>query len=92
MVVVAVGACCGSRVRGGPWPGGSVCVGGGTVTDLNTLHMLLEHAREDYQHARTFCSATGVTYTREVIAAKRARVIELENAVETAINAQPKEN
>lgn len=62
------------------------------MTDLNTLHMYLEHAREDYQHARTFCSATGVTYTPESIARKRARVAELEAAVEDAINAQPKEN
>ena len=51
--------------------------------------MYLEHAREDYQHARTFCSATGVTYTPESIAAKRVRVAELEAAVEDAINAQP---
>lgn len=54
--------------------------------------MWLEHAREDYQHARTFCSATGVTYTPESIEKKRARVVELEAAVEDAINAQPKEN
>lgn len=92
MVVVAVGLVCGLGVCGGPWPGGVVCVGGGTVTDLNTLHMYLEHAREDYQHARTFCSATGVTYTPESIARKRARVVELEAAVEDAINAQQKEN
>lgn len=62
------------------------------MTDLDRLHMWLEHAREDYQHARTFCSATGVTYTPESIARKRARVVELEAAVEDAINAQPKEN
>ena len=80
------------RVPGGHCPGSPVCVGGGTVTDLNRLHMYLEHAREDYQHARTFCSATGVTYTPESIAAKRARVAELEAAVEDANNAQPKEN
>lgn len=48
------------------------------MTDLNTLLMLLEHAREDYQHARTFCSATGVTYTPESIEKKRARVVQLE--------------
>lgn len=59
---------------------------------LERLLMLLEHAREDYQHARTFVSATGVTYTPESIARKRARVAELEAAVEGAINAQPKEN
>ena len=62
------------------------------MTDLNTLLMYLEHAREDYQHARTFCSATGVTYTPENIARKRARVAQLEAAVEDAINAQSKEN
>ena len=62
------------------------------MTDLDRLHMYLEHAREDYQYARTFCSATGVTYTPESIARKRARVAELEAAVEDAINAQPKEN
>lgn len=62
------------------------------MTDLNTLHLYLEHAREDYQHARTFCSAAGVTYTPESIARKRARVVELEAAVEDAINTQPKEN
>lgn len=81
----------GGRVYGGHCPGGVVCVGGGTVTDLDTLLMWLEHAREDYQHARTFCSATGVTYTPESIARKRARVAELEAAVEDAINAQPKD-
>ena len=52
------------------------------MTDLHTLLMLLEHAREDYQHARTFCSATGVTYTPESIARKRARVAELEAELE----------
>ena len=62
------------------------------MTDLDRLHLWLEHAREDYQHARTFRTATGVTYTPEVIAEKRARVIELEAAVETATEAQPKEN
>lgn len=62
------------------------------MTDLDRLYIYLEHAREDYQHARTFRTATGVTYTPEVIAEKRARVVELENAVETAANAQPKEN
>lgn len=62
------------------------------MTYLSYLLMYLEHAREDYQHARTFCSATGVTYTPESIAKKRARVAELEAAVEDAINAQPKEN
>ena len=82
MVVVAVGACRGSRVRGGSWPGGVVCVGGGTVTDLNILLMYLEHAREDYQHARTFCSATGITYTPESIEAKRLWVAELEADLE----------
>ena len=64
----------------------------GIVPDLNTLHMYLEHAREDYQHVRTFVSATGVTYTPDVIARKRARVVQLEAAVEDAINAQMKEN
>lgn len=62
------------------------------MTDLNRLLMYLEHAREDYQHARTFCSATGVTYTPESIAAKRRFVSELEAEFEAAINAQPKEN
>ena len=62
------------------------------MTDLNILLMYLEHAREDYQHARTFRSATGVTYTPGSIARKRARVAELEAAVEAAINAQLKEN
>lgn len=50
--------------------------------NLEGLLMLLEHAREDYQHARTFCSATGVTYTPESIAKKRARVAELEAELE----------
>ena len=54
------------------------------MTDLDRLLMYLEHAREDYQHARTFCSATGVTYTPESIARKRARVVELEAEVETS--------
>ena len=67
-------------------------MGGGTVTDLERLLMLLEHAREDYQHARTFCSATGVAYTPEAVERHRRRVVELEAAVENAINAQPKEN
>ena len=62
------------------------------MTYLSYLLMYLEHAREDYQHARTFRSATGVTYTPDVIARKRARVAELEAAVEDAINTQPKEN
>lgn len=52
------------------------------MTDLHTLLMYLEHAREDYQHARTFCSATGVTYTPESIDKKRARVAELEAELE----------
>ena len=52
------------------------------MTYLDRLHELLEHAREDYQHARTFCSATGVTYTPESIARKRARVAELEAELE----------
>ena len=52
------------------------------MTDLNTLLMYLEHAREDYQHARTFCSATGVTYTPESIEAKRLWVAELEADLE----------
>lgn len=51
---------------------------------LERLLMMLEHAREDYQHARTFCSATGVTYTPEAVERHRLRVIELEDAVETA--------
>ena len=84
MVVVAVDLGSGSRVGGGSCPGSPVCVGGGTVTDLNTLLMYLEHAREDYQHARTFCSATGVTYTPESIEKKRARVVELEAEVEAS--------
>ena len=58
------------------------------MTDLNTLHMLLEHAREDYQHARTFCSATGVTYTPESIARKRARVVELEAELEALMEGE----
>lgn len=57
---------------------------------LERLLMLLEHAREDYQYVRTFCSATGVTYTPEAVERHRLRVVELEDAVETAINAQPK--
>ena len=52
---------------------------------LERLLMLLEHAREDYQHARTFCSATGVTYTPESIARKRARVAELEAELEALL-------
>lgn len=62
------------------------------MTDLDRLLMWLEHAREDYQHARTFRSATGVTYTPESIARKRRFVSELEAEFEAAINAQPKEN
>ena len=85
MVVVAVDLVCTGRVGGGSCPGGVVCVGGGTVTDLDRLHMWLEHAREDYQHARTFCSATGVTYTPESIARKRARVAELEAELEALL-------
>lgn len=82
MVVVAVGAVRAGGVGG--WPGsvGTVCVGGGTVSDLNILLMYLEHAREDYQHARTFCSATGITYTPESIEAKRLWVAELEADLE----------
>lgn len=52
------------------------------MTDLNTLLVWLEYAREDYQHARTFCSATGITYTPESIAAKRLWVAELEADLE----------
>lgn len=52
--------------------------------NLEGLLMLLEHAREDYQHARTFCSATGVRYTPECIERKRRRVVEMEAAVEAA--------
>lgn len=52
------------------------------MTDLNILLMYLEHAREDYQHARTFCSATGITYTPESIEAKRLWVAELEADLE----------
>ena len=81
---MAVDLVCGRRVRGGPCSGGVVRVGGGTVTYLDQLQMWLEHAREDYQHARTFHSATGVTYTPESIEKKRARVVELEEAVEHA--------
>ena len=55
------------------------------MTYLDRLHELLEHAREDYQHARTFCSATGVTYTPESIARKRARVAELEAELEALL-------
>lgn len=51
---------------------------------LERLLMMLEHAREDYQHARTFCSATGVTYTPEAVERHRLRVVELEDAVERA--------
>ena len=61
------------------------------MTNLEQLTLWLEHAREDYQHARTFCSATGVTYTRESIEKKRQRVAELEAAVENAHHAQPEE-
>ena len=57
------------------------------MTYLDRLHELLEHAREDYQHARTFCSATGVTYTPEAVERHRLRVVELEAAVEDALNA-----
>ena len=88
MVVVAVGVVRVGGVRGGPWPGGTVCVGGGTMTDLDSLHMYLEHGREDYQHARTFCSATGVTYTPEAIAAKRAFVVELEAELEALMEGE----
>lgn len=49
---------------------------------LECLLMMLEHAREDYQHARTFCSATGITYTPESIEAKRLWVAELEADLE----------
>lgn len=87
MVVVAVGLGCAGRVGGGPCLCIAVCVGGGTVSylsDLSYLHMYLEQAREDYQHARTFCSATGVRYTPECIERKRRRVVELEAAVEAA--------
>ena len=51
---------------------------------LERLLMMPEHAREDYQHARTFCSATGVTYTPEAVERHRLRVVELEDAVERA--------
>lgn len=54
------------------------------MTYLEQLTMWLEHAREDYQHARTFCSATGIRYTPESIEKKRRRVAELEAAVEHA--------
>lgn len=84
MVVVAVDLRCSGRFPGGPCTGGVVRVGGGTVTYLDQLQMWLEHAREDYQHARTFHSATGVTYTPESIDKKRLRVVELEEAVEHA--------
>ena len=80
--MVAVGLGCTGRVVGGSCPSGPVRVGGGTVTDLNILLMYLEHAREDYQHARTFCSATGITYTPESIEAKRLWVAELEADLE----------
>lgn len=50
--------------------------------------MYLEYAREDYQFARTFVSATGVRYTPESIERKRARVVQLEAELEDAINAQ----
>ena len=52
------------------------------MTDLDRLLMYLEHAREDYQHVRTFCSATGVTYTPESIEKKRRRVVQLEAELE----------
>lgn len=52
------------------------------MTDLDRLHMYLEHAREDYQHARTFVSATGIRYTPESIEKKRARVVQLEAELE----------
>ena len=55
---------------------------------LERLLMLLEHAREDYQHARTFCSATGVTYTPESIEKKRARVAELEAELEALMEGE----
>lgn len=90
--MVAVVGVHGGRVGGGSCPSRPVCVGGGAVTGMDRLYLYLEHAREDYQHARTFCSATGVTYTPESIEKKRRRVVQLEAAVENAINAQPKEN
>ena len=52
------------------------------MQDLDRLHERLEHAREDYQFARTFHSATGVTYTPESIEKKRARVVQLEAELE----------
>ncbi|NDO78243.1 hypothetical protein GKZ75_08405 [Kocuria indica] len=54
------------------------------MQDLDRLHEKLEHAREDYQHARTFRTATGIRYTPECIEAKRRAVVELEAAVEAA--------
>ena len=81
--MVAVGACRGSRVGGRSGARRRVR-GGGHVTYLEQLTMWLEHAREDYQHARTFCSATGVTYTPVAVERHRLRVVELEAAVERA--------
>ena len=52
------------------------------MQDLDRLHERLEHAREDYQHVRTFRSATGVRYTPECIEAKRLWVAELEAELE----------
>lgn len=49
---------------------------------MDGLLMYLEYAREDYQFARTFVSATGVRYTPESIEKKRARVVQLEAELE----------
>ena len=58
------------------------------MTDLDRLLMYLEHAREDYQHARTFRSATGVTYTPEAVERRRRRVVELEAELEALMEGE----
>lgn len=55
------------------------------MTDLDDLYMFLDHAYEDYQHARTFCSATGVTYTPEAVERRRRRVVDLEADIEALL-------
>lgn len=52
------------------------------MTHQENIALCLEHAREDYQHARTMVSATGIRYTRAYIEDKRRRVEKLEAALE----------
>ena len=58
------------------------------MTYLAYLRMYLEHAREDYQHARTFRTATGIRYTPECIEAKRLWVAELEADLEELLEGE----